>query len=165
MGRTQSMFIHDQNIIEIDGTLRLRKLIESDYKHAMIWYSNDNILKYSENRTKPYDIEDIKRMYSYLSGIGVVYAIEVYKHTWSPIGDVTLSTQCMPLVVMPDYQGRGIGYRVITTLLNRAKLQGIKHIKLSGIYTFNEKSFKLYSKCGFIETNRDDKKIYMEIKL
>ena len=165
MGRTQSMFIHDQNIIEIDNTLRLRKLTLSDYKYAMIWYSTDNILKYSESRTKPYDIEDIKRMYSYLSGIGELYVIEAYKHTWSPIGDVTLSTQCMPMVIIPEYQGKGIGYRVIMTLLNRAKLQGIKHIKLSGIYTFNEKSFNLYSKCGFIETNRDENKIYMEIKL
>ncbi len=65
MGRTQSMFIHDQNIIEIDDTLRLRTLIWSDYNRAMIWYCNDNILKYSENRTKPCDKEDIKRMYSY----------------------------------------------------------------------------------------------------
>jgi hypothetical protein len=81
MGRTQSMFIHDQNIIEIDNTLRLRKLTLSDYKYAMIWYSTDNILKYSESRTKPYDIEDIKRMYSYLSGIGELYVIEAYKHT------------------------------------------------------------------------------------
>jgi GNAT superfamily N-acetyltransferase len=71
----------------------------------------------------------------------------------------------MPMVIIPEYQGKGIGYRVIMTLLNRAKLQGIKHIKLSGIYTFNEKSFNLYSKCGFIETNRDENKIYMEIKL
>ena len=49
MGRTQSMFIHDQNIIEIDNTLRLRKLTLSDYKYAMIWYSTDNILRAERN--------------------------------------------------------------------------------------------------------------------
>lgn len=159
------MFVHDQNIIKVDEVIRLRPLKKDDYKMALVWYSNDNILKYSENRSEAYDIKMIDKMYSYLSSIGLVFVIEYFEDKWHAIGDVTLSDICMPMVIMPAYQSKGIGYKIITRLLDYGKAKGLSSIKLSGIYVFNEKSYKLYRKCGFVESCRDDQKIYMEIDL
>jgi len=100
------MSVHDQSIIKINESLKLRPLTDKDYDQALIWYSNENILKYSENRSEPYDLEMIQRMYKYLSDQGEVYVIDYYEDGWLCIGDVTLSESCMPMIIMPDYQSK-----------------------------------------------------------
>lgn len=156
------MFVYDQEIIKISSKLRLRPLVDADYDLALIWYSNENILWYSENRNKPYEKKDIENMYRFLRQKGLVYVIEYKEENWTGIGDVTLSENTMPMILMPEYQGLGIGYQVIMTLLDKGKKMGYEKIALSGIYLYNERSLAMYKKCGFKETHRDDKKIYLE---
>ena len=158
------MSLHDQSII-VSSDLRLRPLTEEDYQLALEWYSNDNILWYSENRKEPYKLEDIQRMYQYLNKKGQVYVIEYKEDQWEPIGDVTLAEDTMPMVIIPKYQGKGIGSIIIKRLIDEAKRLGYKKLALSGIYLYNIPSQKMYGKCGFREVRRDDKKIYMEIEL
>lgn len=159
------MSVHDQGIIGISPEIRLRPLVEADYELALKWYSNDNILWYSENRKEPYKMDDIQRMYRYLSGKGRVYVIEYGKDVWQPIGDVTLAEDTMPMVIVPEYQGRGIGSLIIKKLIEEGRVLGYKKMTLSGIYIYNLPSQRMYAKCGFKEVRRDDKKIYMEIEL
>jgi len=150
------------SILEISDTLRLRPVHKSDYKTAVEWYSNENILWYSENRKEPYNMNEITKMYDYLSKNDVLYFIEIFDSYWKPIGDVTLSRDRMPMVICPSYQGKGIGSQVLKFLLNHAKTIGYECIKLSGIYLYNDKSLATYKKQGFIETHRDEQKIYLE---
>ncbi|MCH4887979.1 GNAT family N-acetyltransferase [Acidaminobacter sp. JC074] len=156
------MFVYDKMLIKITEDLNLRPLVEGDYETALKWYENKNILWYSENRQEAYKMDDIKRMYAYLSNKGEVYVIE-YKGIM--IGDVTLSEDCMPIVIMPDYQGLGLGKLIINSLIKRARNLGWASIKLSGIYLYNDKSQSLFKSCGFVESHRDDKKIYMTLEL
>ncbi len=148
--------------IDITENLRLRPLITDDYKEAVLWYQDKEILWYSENRTEAYDLEDINRMYTYLSSIGEVYVIEYKQKEWVNIGDVTLSQKCMPIIILPEYQSLGLGFKIINVLIERARTLKWEIIQLSGIYVYNDKSQRLFKKCGFNETHRDEKKVYLE---
>ena len=150
------------SILEISDTLRLRQVEKSDYKTAIKWYSNENILWYSENRKEPYSMAEITNMYEYLSKNDTLYFIEIFESYWKPIGDVTLSSDRMPMIIWPEYQGKGIGSQVLSFLLDHARTLGYDRIKLSGIYLYNHNSLATYKKQGFIETHRDKQKIYME---
>lgn len=69
-----SNIVHSPNYININDNLRLRTMLEEDYKLALPWYKNPKILYYSEWGTnKSYDLEIINKMYSYLKSIGEVY--------------------------------------------------------------------------------------------
>ncbi|WP_425447209.1 GNAT family N-acetyltransferase [Dethiothermospora halolimnae] len=156
------------NILKIEEGLRLRKSNENEWNCALPWYKNSEVLYYSEGITdKTYDMETIKRMYSYLSNIGELYFIEALKsNEWIPIGDVTLSQRTMPIVLGDsNYWGRGIGKKVIKKLLERAKNIGLSTIKLKGIYKYNERSKNLFKSVGFYKVSEDNREEYYEIKL
>lgn len=159
------MFVHDQDLIIISDKIRLRPLKRYHYHLALAWYRDKTILWYSEKTDEAFTLATIHRMYDYLSAKGGLYIVEYKETSWKMIGDVTLANDCMPMAIISDYQGLGIGSQVISGLINRARNQGMETIKLSGIYTYNHRSLAMYKKCGFKETHRDDEKIYMEIKL
>jgi RimJ/RimL family protein N-acetyltransferase len=61
--------------------------------------------------------------------------------------------------VHPDFQGKGIGNKLIETFLNWAtEKSGIEKIILS-VFASNEKAINLYKKFGFIEEGRHIKAI------
>lgn len=149
--------INQPPIIKIDTNLRLIVLDKSDWIVALKWYHNPKILYYSEGITdeKTYDIDTINRMYEYLSNIGELYFIEINENDkWILIGDVTLSEKNMPIIIGDEYYwGKGIGYIVINTLINRAKVIGITQINIPTIYSYNKRSQNLFKSIGFIELN------------
>lgn len=150
-------------IIQINESLRLRTFSNEEYKTALPWYEDPQILWYSENvKEGKYDMAMINRMYDFLKSKGTLYYIEILEDSWIAIGDVTLSREMMPIVILPKYWHRGIGKLVINTLLAEAVRQGYKTIRLSGIYHYNQRSQGLFTQCGFSITHRDDRKIYME---
>lgn len=148
-------------MIQVSERIRLKHVEEKDYLTALPWYQDKKILWFSENRTEPYDLEDLKRMYGYLSKIGELYFIEYFDETWQTIGDVTLAKETMPMVIESKYHGLGIGQRIMKALLKRALVLGIDEISLKGIYLYNKGSQHFYRKCGFNETKRDEQYVYM----
>ncbi len=87
--------VHSPNYINIDDNLRLKTIIEEDYKLALPWYRNPKVLYYSEGVTnRLYDLETIDKMYKYLKSIGEVYFIEILENNiWKAISDTALSEQ------------------------------------------------------------------------
>ena len=49
------------------------------------------------------------------------------------------------VIVHPDYQGRGIGQQLVTSLIQESENQGISIITL----TYQDKHRSFYEKCGF----------------
>lgn len=154
--------------IFINEGLRLRSPDKTEWKAALPWYQNPKVLYYSEGVTdKVYDIEIINRMYSCLSSIGELYFIEVFEEgVWKSIGDVTLSENNMPIAIGDEkYWGKGIGKKVITKLIERAKLIGLSKIYIPQIYLYNNRSEALFTSMGFIEVNKNETEKSYELNL
>ncbi|RKD31579.1 GNAT family N-acetyltransferase [Thermohalobacter berrensis] len=155
-------------IICINKKLRLRRTKEEDWKKALNWYQNPKVLYYSEGvTTKVYSMEVIKRMYKHLSNIGELYFIEVFENEdWKAIGDVTLSEKNMPIVIGEErYWGKGIGKKVISKLINRAKDIKLKKIYIPSIYKYNERSRNLFESLGFVKVAGNEKEDSYELRL
>lgn len=156
------------NLINVNKSLRLIKPERESWRLALDWYQNPDVLYYSEGVTgKFYDIEVITNMYSFLSSIGELYFIEILEDgLWKVIGDVTLSEKTMPIVIgYKEYWGKGIGKKVIRALIIRAQELGIKKIKLSGIYNYNERSRNMFMSLGFTKISQDENKEIFELVL
>lgn len=135
----------------IDESLRLTKVDESRYSEALPWYADDVVLKGSENRSKPYSLDELHGMYKYLSSHGESYFIEVLENgEYRSIGDASLLTDSIPIVIGDShYRGRGIGKKVLARLIERAYEVGRSSLKVKEIYDHNESSKKLYTSFGF----------------
>ena len=155
-------------VLIIDKTLRLKKAQETDIDDIIEWYQDLSILKYVDGLDATvYDRETVIKMFKYLRDIGEFYVIQIYEcNFWKTIGDITLSPDTMPIVIGKEkYWGQGIGKKVITSLLNRAKELGYKKIRLKEIFNFNKRSYNLFSNCGFTEIEKNNDITIMEIKL
>jgi RimJ/RimL family protein N-acetyltransferase len=152
-------------VIEVDKALRLRTPDRSDWSKALPWYTNPTVLYYSEGVTdRVYDLTIIDRMYSYLIDIGELYFIEVYENQWKAIGDVTLSEVNMPIAIGDEkYFGRGIGKKVVSKLIERAKDIGMNRIFIPSIYVYNIRSQNLFKSLGFVEVSSTDKEKSFEL--
>lgn len=156
-----------------DRDIRLRSVdLKEDVNSFLLWYNTPEVIFYSEGpKVMPYGREVIERMINVLSEIGECYLIEVFKeHTWTPIGDASITTKKTPITIgVKEYWGNGFGTRVLALLINRAREIGLKKLVVSGIYEYNERSLRLYSKAGFTETDRFEEDGYncikMELKL
>lgn len=139
-------------MLQIDETLRLRRY-DGNCEFALPWYLDAHTVWMVDHRTKPYDMELLKRMYSFLDKKGELYFIELLCNgTYLPAGDVTLCRDDLPIVIAPDFQGRGIGKRVILGLIQEAKRRGWDHLAVEEIYRDNVASRRLFESCGFRET-------------
>jgi RimJ/RimL family protein N-acetyltransferase len=154
--------------ITITEDLRLRNPDKTEWRTALPWYQNPKVLFYSEGVTdKVYDIDVINRMYGYLCSIGELYFIEIFEDgIWKAIGDVTLSDMNMPIAIGNEkYWGKGIGKKVISKLIERAKSIGLCKIGIPQIYLYNNRSQALFTSLGFIEINRNETEKSYEINL
>lgn len=137
-----------------DGDLRLRPANLDDAYTALPWYSDPEVLRYSEGITEPYDISTVTRMYRYLLDNGELYVIEIIGDDgWKPIGDVCLMKDSLPIVIgEPRFRSSGIGGRVISLLICRAKDLGWKELRIKHIYEYNIRSIRLFTSAGFVCT-------------
>lgn len=158
----------DIKYLTVAENIRLKPASVDDVDLAMPWYQDIEILKYTAGveRETPYDRKTVKRMYQYLLKIGECYIIEVEEGTtWVPIGDVTLSEETIPIVIgRKEYWGRGIGKKVLLSLIQRAKEIGYTRIKVKEIYSYNERSISLFRSLGFREVGKTDNGIEMELR-
>lgn len=161
--------ISQPEIIEINNDLRLRTPDRCEWDKALPWYQNPEVLYYSEGISdgSVYGIDIIHRMYSCLNNMGELYFIEVRTpEGWKAIGDVTLSEENLPIVIGDGgYWGKGIGSRIISILLERAKAIGIKKIKVPSIYHYNKRSENLFKASGFIVVSENSTEKSYELNL
>ena len=162
--------IKQPEIIEITETLRLVKIDENQAEMALPWYQDREILYYSEGRSHQedgYSLEVVRKMYKYLGKIGELYFIEVLEDDkWYPIGDVTLSEENMPIILGDKkYWGQGIGKKVISTLIDRAKDIGLEKIHIPTIYKYNDRSRNLFKSFGFVKVAENEKEESYQLEL
>ncbi len=142
--------VEQPEIIQIDETLRLRKF-DGIFDFALVWYQDPETLMLVDGAPEPYDMEKLRRMYQYLNSQGECYFIELQTgDSFRPVGDVTFWQEDMPIVIgEKSLWGQGIGTRVIQALIQRGKELGFDCMMVDEIYHENQRSQKLFTKCGF----------------
>ena len=142
--------IEQPDIIQIDDTLRLRKY-DGTHDFALAWYHDEETVWLVDGNRNPYTQERLAGMYHYLNEAGELYFIEIMENdTYKPIGDVTFWQEDMPIVIGdPNYRGKGIGRRVIQSLIRRGRMLGFDHLEVGEIYDWNEGSRRCFESVGF----------------
>ena len=129
----------------IDDEIRLIPYYRND-DVSLEWYQDPDVCKQVDNRTEPYDLALLHRMYDYLSMHGECYYIE-YQNVL--VGDVSLRDDGeTAIVVCKEYQNRHIGRRCIEEMIKLAKEKGMQTVK-ANIYSFNSQSRKMLESAGF----------------
>ena len=134
----------------ISPQLRLRRFNEIP-QEALEWYQDEELVWLVDGVKNRYTPERLKAMYTYLDNHGELYIIEAFEgDTFIPIGDVTFWEEDMPIVIgNPEYRNRGVGKRVIETLIKRAKELGFVSLSVSEIYDYNAASRRCFENVGF----------------
>lgn len=103
-------------------------------------------------QAEPYDLARLVAMYTAMSERGELYLVEALSSTggWLPIGDAGLQQQALPMVLAPDYRGRGIGRAILQALIERARRLGWRQVRVSDIYHDNEAAKRRYTSVGFV---------------
>ena len=97
-----------------------------NYAASLPWYQDPALCRQVDNRDGVYDLELLKRMYSYLNRRGDLYYI---KYRNRLCGDVCLHPDGeINIVVAAPFQNRHIGRRVIGELIRMAKEKGIPRL-------------------------------------
>ena len=77
---------------------------------------------------------------------------------YKPVGDVTFWQEDMPIVIGdPAYRGKGIGRKVISTLIERGKELGYDHLAVEEIYDWNIGSRRCFESVGFVACEKSEK--------
>ena len=140
-------------VLSKTSDLRLRSVGADEYVDlATPWYSDSEVLEYSEEGADPYDSSRVRRMFEATSKKGEVYLIEVlHDSKWCAVGDASLLSDAIPIVIGdPAFRSRGIGTQVLELLIDRARELGWTSIKVSGVLTYNERSLRMYRRAGFM---------------
>lgn len=139
-----------------DLDIRLRPVVlPDDVAAAVRWYQDPEVLRLSEGEgVAPYDEATVARMFDYLDARGELYIIEARGiEEWFPIGDASLLPDSLPIVIgLAAFRSRGIGRRVLRLLIARAMALGWETLRVKGVYTYNERSLRLYEGAGFVRT-------------
>jgi RimJ/RimL family protein N-acetyltransferase len=137
--------------------IRLRPVVlEEDCKLALKWYQDPEVIHFSEGpNVEPYGLETVQGMYEYLNSIGKLMIIEVFEDgEWVSIGDVTFSKETIPIVIGDrKYRSRGIGTEVIKKIIELAKKEGWKELKVKQVFDYNKRSHRMFSGLGFVVTS------------
>lgn len=134
----------------VDKELRLIPYYEN-YKIALEWYQDLDLCKQVDNIDYPYDLERLKRMYSYLSTRGDCFYIEYQSQL---VGDITLKDDEISIVICKEYQNRHIGRRCVNNIIELAKEKGLNQVRAE-IYSFNHQSRQMFMSLGFIPQEDD----------
>ena len=143
--------IEQPEFILIDKTLRLRKY-DGFHDFSFDWYQDPDTVLMVDGVKNTYSRDRLDKMYAYLNNIGELYFIEYLENdTFIPIGDVAFWRDDMPIVIgLPAYRNRGIGRRVTTALMSRARTLGFTEFHVGEIYRWNTPSRALFTSMGFV---------------
>ena len=82
------------------------------------------------------------------------------------LGDVTLSQDNFPIVIGNSaYQHRGLGKKILSTLIELARVKGWKELRVKEIYTYNHASRRCFKSLGFVENGATEKGMSFILKL
>lgn len=119
-----------------------------NYKATLPWYQDPELCKQVDDRDTPYDLELLKRMYTYLNRHGDLFYI---KYRNRLCGDVCLQPSGeVNIVIAKPFQNRQIGRRVIREIIRLAREKGIAELHAE-IYAFNTQSQKMFQSVGFVQ--------------
>ena len=123
-----------------------------NYKVSLPWYQDKELCKQVDNRDGVYDLELLKRMYSYLNKRGHLFYIKYKKRL---CGDVCLQENGeVNIVIAKPFQNRHIGRRVLCEIIALAHEKNLPALHAE-IYVFNAQSRKMFESAGFRETNKE----------
>ena len=144
--------------INVDEEIRLHRY-EGDFDFALEWYQDEETVYLVDGKRGSYSMEKLERMYSYLDQQGELYFIELLKEDgFVPVGDVTFWGEDMPIVIgEKDCRGKGVGRRVVSALVKRARELGFEELCVDEIYDFNEASQKCFKAVGFREDAKKER--------
>lgn len=156
-------------ILQIRDSLRLRKY-DGHYEQFLPGYRDPFVYENSEGifeESRIPDLDYVKRMCTYLAGVGELYYIEAKEgETYIPIGDVTVKAENPPIAIWKaEYRGIGIGKQVMQTVIDRLRTLGCEKITGSTVYQWNNASQRLHEGLGFRRTGEDEKEITYELVL
>lgn len=135
----------------IDKDIKLIPYYRND-EASLPWYQDPELVKQVDNKDEVYDVEQLHRMYDYLSTNGECYYIEYQGRL---VGDVSLRDNPeVAIVVSKEYQNRHIGRKCILEMLDLAREKGMDHVK-ANIYSFNEQSQRMFQSVGFVKTGEE----------
>ncbi|WP_235847405.1 GNAT family N-acetyltransferase [Streptococcus pneumoniae] len=128
-------------------------------EEAFAWYQDVNLVYLVDGVKLPYSQATLEAMYSYLDRHGELFWIEVKeKGEWFPIGDITLSQDNLPIVIGNSaYQHRGLGKKILSALIELARVKGWKELRVKEIYTYNHASRRCFKSLGFVENGATEK--------
>ena len=146
------------DVLQIEDTLRLRRF-DGDYDFAFEWYQDPETVLLVDGKATPYSYETLTNMYNYLNSKGELYFIEVIENgRWKPIGDVTFWQEDMPIAIGErEYRGKGIGKKVVSTLVERGRAMGYDKLYVGEIYDFNVGSQECFESVGFRSYEKTEK--------
>ena len=146
--------------IVISDTLELIRYYPY-YRRTLPWYQDLTLCRQVDNIDHPYDLDRLKRMYTYLSKKGECYYMK-YKdgYTWHLVGDISLCNGAVSIVIAPEYQNRHIGRSAITGICRRAKEIGLSCLDAE-IYAFNAQSRRAFEAAGFREISSEQFRILL----
>ena len=117
-----------------------------NYKTTLAWYQDLDLCKQVDNRDAAYDLELLKRMYSYLNKHGDLFYIK-YKNRLC--GDVCLQPSGeVNIVIAKPFQNKHIGRRVVNEIIQLAREKNMHELQAE-IYIFNTQSQKMFQSVGF----------------
>ena len=157
-----------KRILQIDNALRLVPYCKVNHcEEAFAWYQDVNLVYLVDGVKRPYSQETLEAMYSHLDQHGELFWIEVKeKGEWFPIGDVTLSQDNLPIVIGNSaYQHRGLGKKILSVLIELARVKGWKELRVKEIYTYNHASRRCFKSLGFVENGATEKGMSFILKL
>ena len=142
--------VQQPEIIQINRQLRLRKY-DGVFDFALEWYQDTQTVYLVDGVQKTYDEQLLADMYEYLNDKGELYFIESFiDGMYKPIGDVTFSQTDMPIVIGDkNFRSKGIGKKVISTLIDRGKKLDYAYLCIREIFDYNTASIKLFEELGF----------------
>ena len=143
--------------------IKVSPSLAKDYQKMI----NDlEVTKYFESRA-PFTLEqEIAWANEKLADNSLVFSM-IEKKTNEFIGNIELmdvddATRELGIIITLDKQNKGYGKEAIRALLNYGKeVVGLQKIILR-TNPLNLRAIHVYLKCGFIETNRDEKHVYMQ---
>ena len=121
-----------------DGDLRLRPVrVPEDVPVAVPWYQDAKVLHFSQGDPElSFDQAMVERMFREMATRCEVFIIEMRSgDRWQPIGDAALCREVgTPITIGdPAWWSHGIGTRVLTMLVDRARALGWPEMTVSGV--------------------------------
>ena len=161
--------VEQPEFIEISPSLRLRRY-HGDWHLAVDGYRDPYVYQNSEgifDESKIPDESYVQGMLSYLDGVGELYFIEVLNDgEYSAVGDVTVKDVNPPIAIWyGKYRGVGIGFSVMSTVIERLRELGFTKITGSTVYKWNEHSLSLHKKLGYEVVGESEDEYILELTL